>query len=83
MNVNHIKTEIDVIKKELGTFGKLVVWEHFGLMDQKEYRQKTIDKLHFYMQHGFFPSDNLICTYEHDLRDIACVQKLIEAYLLR
>ena len=63
--------------------GKLVVWEHFGLMDQKEYRQKTMDKLHFYMQHGFFPSDNLICTYEHDLRDIACVQKLIEVYLLR
>jgi hypothetical protein len=63
--------------------GKLVVWEHFGLMDQEEYRQKTTDKLHFYIRHGFFPSDNLICTYEDDLRDITFVQKLIETYLLR
>jgi hypothetical protein len=62
--------------------GKLVIWEHFGLMDQEEYRQKTIDKLHFYLRHSFFPSDNLICTYEHDLRDIVCLQKLIEIYLL-
>jgi hypothetical protein len=63
--------------------GKLVVWEHFGLMDQAEYRQKAMDKLLFYIRHGFLPSDNLICTYEHDLRDITCVQKLIEMYLLR
>jgi len=63
--------------------GKLVVWEHFGLMDKEGYRQKAMDKLHFYIRHGILPSDSLICTYEHDLRDIVFVQKLIEMYLLR
>jgi hypothetical protein len=63
--------------------GKMILWEHFGLMDQDRYRNKSIEKLSFYARHGFFPYDNLICTYEQDLLDPAYIQEIIEAHLLR
>jgi len=62
--------------------GKVVIWEHLGLMDQGEYKQKTIEKLAIYIKFGFFPFERLICTYEQDLRDPAQVQTLIDMFLL-
>ena len=42
--------------------GRLILWEHLGLMESEEYRQKAIRKLALYAQNGFLPFDNLICT---------------------
>lgn len=42
----------------------LYIWEHFGLMDQHAYRERSIEKLNNYMRFGYTPSMNLICTYE-------------------
>ena len=44
--------------------GKLLYWEHFGLMDAPEYRDKAFRKLRIYADHGILPGINLITTYE-------------------
>jgi hypothetical protein len=63
--------------------GKMIIWEHFGLIDQEEYRHKTNTKLALYNRYGFYPFNNLICTYEQDLKDPAHIQEIIEMMLLR
>jgi len=63
--------------------GKKFLWEHFGLMDDGGYRRKSIEKVAFYGWAGFFPFDNLICTYEHDMQNLADIQALIDSYLLK
>ena len=62
--------------------GGIVLWEHFGLMDQDGYRQKSIEKLALYERYGFFPFNNLICTFEEDLKKPARIQAIIETFLL-
>ena len=62
--------------------GKVIIWEHLGLIDQDKYRQQAIEKIALYVQCGFFPADNLICTYEQDLRNPAYLQKLIKLFIL-
>ena len=39
-------------------------WEHFGLMDDEEYQERTRFKLKKYIDNGIFPTLNLITTYE-------------------
>lgn len=43
---------------------KVYYWEHFGLMDDSDYRRKTYDKLNSYGEDGIIPMINLITTYE-------------------
>ncbi len=64
--------------------GKILYWEHFGMMDDPVYAGKTFSKLHTYSKHGIIPSINLITTYEtqENPLDLDTVQKLIEQYLL-
>lgn len=64
--------------------GHFFYWEHFGLVDQPEYRQNMLSKLDLYMSHGIFPNINLITTYEtkeHPL-SMEFVQKIIEYHFL-
>jgi len=63
--------------------GELLIWEHFGRMDDYEYRQNAIDKLFIYNQNGYYPFDNLICTYEQDMKDPAYIRSLVELIVLR
>jgi len=63
--------------------GELVLWEHFGRMDNAEYRKAANEKIALYGKYGFFPSENLICTYERDLLDPSRLHTIIELYLLR
>ena len=44
--------------------GELVIWEHFGLIDNPDYRRKMISKLDTYMKNDFIPATNLIITCE-------------------
>ena len=62
--------------------GKTFLLEHFGLMGDDVYRSRTIEKLTLYAKHGFFPNDNLICTYEDDLQNPAHIHAIIDAFLL-
>ena len=43
---------------------RLVYWEHFGIMDDPDYIEKCIQKIHVYTKNGIFPGRNLILTYE-------------------
>lgn len=44
--------------------GKLIYWEHFGMMDDPQYIHKTSEKLEIYALHDIVPSVNLITTFE-------------------
>jgi len=61
---------------------KMIIWEHFGRMDDAEYRKNTNEKLAFYGRHSFYPFDKLICTYEQDLQRSDFVQTIIELFFL-
>lgn len=63
---------------------KIVYWEHFGLMDEEWYYEKTRSKLHTYISNGILPNVQLIVTYEtkDDPLTPEKVQRIIEQYLL-
>ena len=44
--------------------GEYYYWEHFGMMDEKEYRSQACNKIKLYCENGIIPSINLITTYE-------------------
>lgn len=46
------------------TTGQIILWEHFGKMDDPHYAQKAYRKISDYIKEGYFPGDNLIVTYE-------------------
>ena len=60
-------------------------WEHFGMMDNPECSERTVQKLSLYAKNGFFPGKNLIITTE----TVACpintklIEKIVELYLKR
>ena len=45
--------------------GKLYFWEHFGLMDNKNYRNAVFLKLDRFAENGILPGDTLIITFEN------------------
>lgn len=44
--------------------GRIILWEHFGLWDDTEYRADALKKLDQYTIAGFIPGENLIFTFE-------------------
>lgn len=44
--------------------GEYYYWEHFGMMDEEEYRTHACNKIALYCKNGIIPSINLIATYE-------------------
>lgn len=44
--------------------GKLIYWEHLGMMDDNDYRKDNKLKIEEYEKHGIVPWDNLILTYD-------------------
>ncbi len=67
------------IRKEDGT---LVIWEHFGLMDNKEYYKNALSKINQYRKSGIKQYKNLICTYEDDLEDMRNLNEIIFRFLI-
>ena len=59
-------------------------WEHFGMMDDKDYVNSNISKINEYARAGIIPGKNLIMTFEtkEQVLDINTVNQLIKAYLL-
>ena len=58
------------IKKADGT---IIIWEHFGLMNDPEYVKKADMKILNYVKAGFRQHKNLICTYEEDIQSQECL----------
>lgn len=58
-------------------------WEHFGMMDNPEYSEQTVQKLSLYAKNGIFPGKNLIITTETVAYPIntKLIEKIVELYL--
>lgn len=44
--------------------GKIILWEHFGRMNDDTYAKNAYWKIDLYQKNGYFPQDNLILTFE-------------------
>lgn len=62
--------------------GQVFYWEHFGMMDNQKYRDKTIQKLQMYFNNHILPGINLITTYEtkENPLTLAKVKQVIHDY---
>ncbi len=60
-----------------------IIWEHFGLLDNDDYRGKMMSKLRRYNANGYFEGKNLIITYETTAYplDMKTIRQKAEAYL--
>lgn len=64
--------------------GKLIYWEHFGMMDNPSYAQNTFQKLSLYTSHNYIPGVNLIATFEtkNQPLDVTYIDVLIDHFFL-
>ena len=62
--------------------GDFYYWEHFGMMDDPKYCQRTATKLTQYAQNGILPDFQLITTYETKLHPLSSdhINFIIEHY---
>lgn len=44
--------------------GDIILWEHLGLIDNPDYRNKAYRKILKYNENGYYQGKNLILTYE-------------------
>lgn len=44
--------------------GKVYIWEHFGMIDNEEYLERTLKKIRIYLRNGYIPGMNFIMTFE-------------------
>ena len=44
--------------------GELIIIEHFGMMDNDDYRNHCLEKLNLYTGNGYYPDINLLCFFE-------------------
>ncbi len=44
--------------------GSIVYWEHFGMMDKKDYQEKNYRKMQNYLANGIYPPHNMILTFD-------------------
>ncbi len=65
--------------------GEMFYWEHFGLMDNPEYKKNMISKLQLYTSHGIIPSIQLITTYEtrETPLNMDMIEKIVRHYFCR
>lgn len=62
---------------------KLIYWEHFGMMDDLEYRIDYKRKMEEYEEHGIVPWDNLITTFGNARQlDAKMIEATIQGWLL-
>lgn len=83
VELNGIKRYPDfMIRRPLD--GRIIIWEHFGLWDNPEYREDAYRKLEQYTNAGYIPGDNLIFTFE--TKDVlfspAKAEDVINMYLM-
>ena len=62
--------------------GEIVIWEHFGLIDNSEYYRHSQAKIDRYRKIGIKQYRNLICTYEDDLEEMSNIDEIILRFLI-
>ncbi len=63
---------------------KIIYFEHFGCMDDEDYRRKTGEKMDLYRASGIYPGKNLMFTYETEDNplDISGARKMLSEVFL-
>jgi len=63
---------------------KEIYWEHLGLMDDHDYREKNLNKIVYYESNDYFPGDRLILTFETARQPLTTkmIEMMIKKYLL-
>ncbi len=63
---------------------EIYYWEHFGMMDDSDYRKSVASKINTYISIGIMPSVQLITTYESRTKPLSSdtIEKMIEMYFL-
>lgn len=64
--------------------GKYYYWEHFGMMDDEEYRSHTCNKIRLYCENGIIPTIKLITTFEtkDNPLSIEKVEMIVQEYFM-
>lgn len=64
--------------------GEIFYWEHFGMMDKRDYAKSAYSKLEVYHTHGIIPGANLIVTFETKDHPLSMeeVEQIVERYFL-
>lgn len=77
----HIYTDFTVLNKRTRNVYR---WEHFGRMDEPQYRKTFFWKMSLYVQHGYFQGLNIIYTFEdkENPLDTRYLDRLIGRYFL-
>jgi len=65
------------IRKQDGT---IVIWEHFGLMEDSRYAKKAKYKIEIFQNAGFRQHTNFICTYEDDIKSQEDIENIIKRF---
>lgn len=61
--------------------GKLIIWEHFGALNESGYEKTMNEKMELYFANGFRRFHDLIYTFEFDIKSHEGLQKLVKAVL--
>lgn len=77
INGRHLFPDFTIRKRD----ESIVIWEHFGLMDNPEYSERAIEKIQLYRQAGFVQCQNLICTYEEDIASVIAIDNIIKKFV--
>lgn len=63
--------------------GKIIIWEHLGMMDDDLYAEKNINKIISYIRSGLALGDNLILTYDDSGSfNMSIIEKIYEMMLI-
>jgi hypothetical protein len=62
--------------------GKIIIWEHFGALNLKDYEEKMNDKMDTYLRSGYVPNDTMIYTFEFQVQNAKRIQEIIENVIL-
>ena len=64
---------------------RIVLWNHNGMMDDVEYSIDAKNTIYTFANHGFWPMDNLILTYDFgdDSIDVSRLPKILDSMGLR
>lgn len=63
--------------------GTIIIWEHFGLMEDEGYKFKAFNKICDYRKLGFKQYKNLICTWEDDLESMENIEDIVNRIILK
>ena len=64
--------------------GRVIIWEHFGMMENQIYRSKVYEKIEMYYDEGFYLWDNFVASFDETSGSINMdtVEKIIRIYLI-